>query len=211
MSAQEKVHGALQKRKASKDLDVFTSLEESLETAEEKKLRIRSLFIVHFSLLVMSLGSSIIITGIYPYLVQMDPKVKEIQYSITVASDAAAGMVFQPIFGLLVDKFGSVRPVALICCFLFCGGNVMYATIGLFTRHSIFGIQLMGTRIWAMMISRFIVGAGTGLNSAGRYYVSTSTLISERTTHIALLSLFQTIGFILGPGIQVPLPWPCMV
>jgi len=56
-----------------------------------------------------------------------------------------------------------------------------------------------------MLISRFVVGAGTGLNSAGRYYVASATLISERTTHIALLSLFQTIGFIIGPGIQAAL------
>ena len=48
-----------------------------------------------------------------------------------------------------------------------------------------------------------MVGAGTALNSAGRYYISSATLISERTTHISLLSLFQTLGFIMGPGIQV--------
>ena len=44
-----------------------------------------------------------------------------------------------------------------------------------------------------------------GLNSAGRYYVASATLISERTTHIAILSLFQTLGFIMGPGIQAAL------
>ena len=40
------------------------------------------------------------------------------------------------------------------------------------------------------------------INSTGRYYVSLATRIEERTTHIALLSLFQTMGFIIGPGIQ---------
>ena len=48
-----------------------------------------------------------------------------------------------------------------------------------------------------------MVGAGTALNSAGRSNVSSATLISERTTHITLLSLFQTLGFIIGPGVQV--------
>jgi hypothetical protein len=41
------------------------------------------------------------------------------------------------------------------------------------------------------------------INSTGRYYISLSTRLSERTTHIAYLSLFQTVGFILGPAIQV--------
>ena len=65
------------------------TLEDSLETPQEKKLCIRLLFIVHFSLLVMSLGSSIIFMGIYPYLIQMDPSVAMIEYGIMVAADAA--------------------------------------------------------------------------------------------------------------------------
>ena len=38
-----------------------------------------------------------------------------------------------------------------------------------------------------------------------RYYVSKATFPSERTTHVAYLSLFQMIGFILGPAIQAAL------
>ena len=43
----------------------------------------------------------------------------------------------------------------------------------------------------------------SAINAASRYYVTAATLLSERTTHIALFSLFQTVGFILGPGIMV--------
>lgn len=38
-----------------------------------------------------------------------------------------------------------------------------------------------------------------------RFYVAAATLLSERTTHIALFSLFQTLGFILGPGVMAGL------
>ena len=41
------------------------------------------------------------------------------------------------------------------------------------------------------------------INAATRYYVAAGSLLSERTTHIALLSLFQTGGFIMGPGLMV--------
>ena len=41
------------------------------------------------------------------------------------------------------------------------------------------------------------------INAATRYYVAAGTLLSERTTHLALLSLFTTGGFILGPGLMV--------
>ncbi len=43
------------------------------------------------------------------------------------------------------------------------------------------------------------------INAAARAYVSKVTTLEERTTHIALLSLFQTIGFVIGPGIQAAL------
>ena len=198
MSVQEKAQGALKKRKASTNLDIFTSLEDSLETQAEKKIRMRSLYIAHFSLLIMSLGSSIILTGVYPYMVQLDPYTTMLEYSIVVACDAAAQMIFAPLFGILVDRIKTVRPIALLCCFTFIGGNVMFALISLFDRSS--GSRI---RVYMLMVARFLVGIGTGLNSAVRYYISSATLISERTTHTSFLSLFQTVGFMLGPGVQV--------
>ena len=198
MSAQEKTQGALKKRKASTNLDIFTSLEDSLETQDEKRTRMRSLYVAHFSLLIMSLGSSIILTGVYPYLVQLDPFVTMLEYGVVVACDAAAQGIFAPLFGMIVDRTKTVRLIALLCCLTFSGGNVLYALVGLFDRSS--GSKI---RVYITMLARFIVGIGTALNSAVRYYVSSATLISERTTHTSFLSLFQTIGFILGPGIQV--------
>ena len=41
-----------------------------------------------------------------------------------------------------------------------------------------------------------------GINAAARAYVSKVTTLKERTTHVALLSLFQSLGFLLGPALQ---------
>jgi len=187
------------------DENLVNSMETSLETPNEKKLRIRSLYIVHLSMMVVSLGSSIIFTGVYPYLISLDPRVLMVEYGIVVAADAAAQMIFSPLFGILIDKIKRIRPIALACCALFCVGNILYALIGAFNRNDLFGASLNKNRVWVMLFARFVVGAGTALNSAGRYYVASATLISERTTHISLLSLFQTLGFIAGPGIQAAL------
>ena len=43
----------------------------------------------------------------------------------------------------------------------------------------------------------------SALLSVARVYISGATFMSERTTHMALFSLAQTLGFIMGPGIQV--------
>ncbi len=44
--------------------------------------RLRSLFIVHISMLVLSLGSSIIYTGIWPYLQRVSQGHKKVHTSI---------------------------------------------------------------------------------------------------------------------------------
>lgn len=49
--------------------DVETSkTTQILETDEEKKTRLLSLKIIYFTMFLMTLGFSIILTGIYPYL-----------------------------------------------------------------------------------------------------------------------------------------------
>ena len=66
MSAAEKVR--MKDQATERQL---SSMEKSLETPAERKKRIISLYIVHLSMLVVSLGSSIIFTGVYPYLLSV--------------------------------------------------------------------------------------------------------------------------------------------
>ena len=42
-----------------------------IETPEEKSKRMRSIKIVHLAMFVFSLGFSIVITGVYPYMQQV--------------------------------------------------------------------------------------------------------------------------------------------
>ena len=65
-------------------------------------------------------------------------------------------MIFTPSFGMWIDKTKTVRYVSLLACVLFSGGNVLYATVGLFNRSTIFGVTVRGVRIWMMMLARWI-------------------------------------------------------
>ena len=124
------------------------------------------------------------------------------QYGFVVAADAAGQMLFSPLFGYLADKLDSIRLVSMFCCVTFCVGNVFYATIA--AVPTTLG-SLYPARMYAMFLARFVVGIGTGINAASRSYIAKATYESERTTHIALLSFFQTLGFVLGPTIQAAL------
>lgn len=153
-------------------------------------------------MLIFSLGNSIIFTGVWPYLQLLEPTVTLNEYGFVVAADALAQMLFSPLFGYVVDKMNSVRLVSVICCIIFCIGNVLYANVAAVPR--VVG-SVVKARMWTMMFARFVVGIGTGINAAIRSYISKATYVEERTTHIALLSLFQTLGFIMGPAIQAAL------
>ena len=67
-----------------------------------------------------------------------------------------------------------------------------------FLFFDIYALDLVNYRM-------FIIEIFSAINAATRYYVAAGTLLAERTTHLALLSLFQTGGFILGPGLMVSL------
>ena len=150
-------------------------------------------------------------------LFQLDKSVNLLEYGMVVAADAFAQMILSPLLGIVIDKLKSVRLVCMVLSLLFTGddydrvefynkdqktkknlgGNVFYAMLGAFPEGEV------KIRMWMMLVARVIVGSGTTINSAARFYVTASTLLSERTTHIALFSLFQTLGFILGPGVSV--------
>ena len=153
-----------------------------METSGAKKQRIRSLFMVHLSMLIFSLGNSIIVTGVWPYLqavsakllrnessipymdivLQLDPSVTMKEYGFVVAADALAQMIFSPIFGYIADKMDSVRLVSYICGTLFTIGNICYGTIALVPKS--LG-SVSQARLYAMLVARFIVGTGTGLRT----------------------------------------------
>jgi MFS-type transporter involved in bile tolerance (Atg22 family) len=58
------------------------------------------------------------------------------------------------------------------------------------------------SRILAITLKAVMHPPISGINAPCRTYLSKATYESERTTHVALFSLFQTMGFILGPAVQ---------
>ena len=50
----------------------------------------------------------------------------------------------------------TVVPICMFCSAMFAGGNVFYALLGLLPRGDV------KLRVWMMLVSRFIVGSGTG-------------------------------------------------
>ena len=81
------------------------------------------------------------------------------QYGFVVATDALAQMIFAPIFGWVADRQNTIRFVAIACSVIFTVGNIGYSMISLVPQSV---GSLKQARFAAMVVSRFVVGIGTG-------------------------------------------------
>jgi len=171
-----------------------------LETPDERKARVRSLYIVHASALVFSLGFSIVLTGILPYLRHLtgmkDEDLLEI-FGWMVAINPVGQMIFSPILGWLSNKLGSIRLVMYITCCVYIVGNLLYSCLSLLPEEN------EGKSRWlCMLAARLMVGISSANLAPSRSYIAGATFKHERTSHIAILSLCQALGFVIGPAIQ---------
>ncbi|XP_042882470.1 major facilitator superfamily domain-containing protein 8-like [Penaeus japonicus] len=163
-----------------------------LETAAERRARRHSHWIVYITTFVMSIGFSIVLTGVWPYLQQLDTGVSKEFLGWVIAANPLGQMITSPLLGLWGNKSGSNRGAFLATVLLFIIGNILYSILNLF------GSAAKGV----MIFSRFLVGVSSANIAIIRSYISSSTTLKERTTAVALTSAAQGLGFIIGPAIQ---------
>lgn len=176
---------------------------EQLETPEEKKKRVMSLYIVHTCMLIFSLGYSIVLTGVLPYLrrlTSLDNKELMELFGWMVAINPIGQMLFSLPLGWLTSRMGSIRMTCIITCLLYVVGNIIYACLSLLPDE-----HEGWYRAGVMLFGRLLVGIGTANQAPIRAYIAGATFTHERSFHISILSLFQTIGFMIGPAIQAAL------
>uniref|UniRef100_A0A1A9W744 Major facilitator superfamily (MFS) profile domain-containing protein n=1 Tax=Glossina brevipalpis TaxID=37001 RepID=A0A1A9W744_9MUSC len=167
-------------------------LDDGLETLDEYRLRWRSVRIIYFTMFLMSLGFSIILTGIWPFLNKLDPAANKEFMGLIVAANPLGQMIFSPLFGWWSNKLGTIRLPLLSSLALFTLASAMYSSLEL-KPHDV--------KYW-MLTSRFLVGVSSANVAVCRSYLSAATRLSERTKAVSMVSLAQVLGFIVGPGLQ---------
>ncbi|CAG9822815.1 unnamed protein product [Phaedon cochleariae] len=165
---------------------------DNLETVQQYRERWRSIHIIYFTMFLISLGFSIIVTGVWPYLDKMDPTAGKEFMGFVVAANPFAQMIFSPLVGWWSNKLGSIRVPMIFSLLLFTIASAMYSSLELFSSHR---------KHW-MLWSRFLVGVSSANIAACRSYLSAATRYSERTKAVSMISLAQVLGFVIGPAIQ---------
>ncbi|CAK1585791.1 unnamed protein product [Parnassius mnemosyne] len=165
---------------------------DALETPLERRQRWRSVYVIYFTMFQMSLGFSIVLTGVWPYLDKLEPGTKKEMLGLAVGASPLGQLLLSPLLGLWANRAGSVRaPLA--------------ATMALFVLASALYSQLHLTRpyaLYCMLAARFLIGVSSSNVAVARAYLSAATLASERTRAVAAVSLAQVLGFVAGPALQ---------
>ncbi|XP_071529822.1 major facilitator superfamily domain-containing protein 8-like [Panulirus ornatus] len=170
-----------------------------VESPSHKRARKRSHWVAYTTIFVMSIGFSIVLSGVWPYLHELAPSLSKEYLGWVIASNPLGQMVSAPLLGLWGNKVGKIRGACLTTVFFFIVGNAMYALISAF--------QGLGdwACFYAMIISRFIVGVSSANVTLCRSYVVASTTMKERTIAISIIAASQALGFVIGPVIQAVL------
>ncbi|XP_051958866.1 major facilitator superfamily domain-containing protein 8 isoform X5 [Xyrauchen texanus] len=158
------------------------------------RCRWRSIRVMNFTMFLSSIGFTIVITSIWPYLKNIDNSADASFLGWVVAAYSLGQMVASPLFGLWSNHRPQREP--LVCSiFINISANMYYTYAYLLPSHN---------KIH-MLLARTFVGIGSGNVAVVRSYVAGATSLKERTCAMANMSACQAFGFILGPALQAAL------
>ncbi|XP_051650432.1 major facilitator superfamily domain-containing protein 8 isoform X2 [Manacus candei] len=145
-----------------------------VETQEHYKSRWRSIWIMYLTMFLSSVGFSIVIMSVWPYLQKIDPTADASFLGWIIASYSIGQMVASPLFGLW-SNYRPRREPLVISTAISVAANCLYAYVHVPHSHN----------KYYMLTARALVGFG-----------------AERTSAMANTSACQAVGFILGPVFQ---------
>ncbi|XP_056180292.1 major facilitator superfamily domain-containing protein 8 [Falco biarmicus] len=164
---------------------------DAVETQEHYKSRWRSIWIMYLTMFLSSVGFSIVIMSVWPYLQKIDPTADGSFLGWIIASYSIGQMVASPLFGLW-SNYRPRREPLVVSTAISVAANCLYAYVHVPHSHN----------KYYMLTARALVGFGAGNVAVVRSYIAGATSLTERTSAMANTSACQAVGFILGPVFQ---------
>uniref|UniRef100_A0A8C5M550 Major facilitator superfamily domain containing 8 n=1 Tax=Leptobrachium leishanense TaxID=445787 RepID=A0A8C5M550_9ANUR len=162
-----------------------------VESQQQNKNRWWSIRVMYLTLFLSSVGFSIVMTSIWPYLQKIDASAGTSFLGWVIASFSLGQMLSSPLFGFWSNHRPRREPL-VVSISIMIAGSVLYAYVHVPASHN----------KYYMLIARALVGFGSGNVAVVRSYVAGATSLSERTGAMANVCAFQALGFILGPAFQ---------
>ncbi|PNJ83901.1 MFSD8 isoform 11, partial [Pongo abelii] len=120
-----------------------------LETEEHYKSRWRSIRILYLTMFLSSVGFSIVILSIWPYLQKIDPTADTSFLGWVIASYSLGQMVASPVFGLWSNYRPRKEPL-IVSILISVAANCLYAYLHIPASHN----------KYYMLVARGLLGIG---------------------------------------------------
>ncbi|XP_042324189.1 major facilitator superfamily domain-containing protein 8 isoform X2 [Sceloporus undulatus] len=146
---------------------------------------------MYLTMFFSSVGFSIVIMSIWPYLQKIDKTADESFLGWIIASYSIGQMIASPFFGAW-SNYRPRREPLVISIAISVAANCLYSYVHLPASHN----------KYYMLAARGLVGFGAGNVAVVRSYIAGATSLTERTSAMANTSACQAVGFILGPVFQ---------
>nr|XP_048703266.1 major facilitator superfamily domain-containing protein 8 isoform X3 [Caretta caretta] len=168
--------------------DIFIRYGDVVETQQHYRSRWRSIRIMYLTMFLSSVGFSIVIMSVWPYLQKVDLTADASFLGWIIASYSLGQMIASPLFGLW-SNYRPRREPLVVSIAISVAANCLYAYVHLPSSHN----------KYYMLVARALVGFGAGNVAVVRSYIAGATSLTERTSAMANTSACQATGFILGP------------
>jgi len=169
-------------RKEEEDLEIY------IHSIPRNKRR-RFLFLLLLSLFVAEASRGMVVATLYLYLVSLKGDVRFTGF--VVGAFSLGRLIGGFLLGFHFNKRGA-KEALLTAIGVSIIGNLLFS---------------IGMNKYLVLISRFIVGFGTGILTITRAGISASTSKNERSRYFAWAGAVQFIGFALVAGLAEPLSY----
>nr|KAI8757592.1 major facilitator superfamily domain-containing protein 8-like [Biomphalaria glabrata] len=172
-----------------------------VEPPNEYRSRWRSIRVMYLTMFLGSVTFTITMSSLWPFLLVLNPSTSASFLGWVVASYSLGQLAASPFFGGWSNFRSSSREPLTVSLLLTTFSNIFYMYLQSLPSHN----------DYYMILARGLIGFSAGNVAVVRSYISGATTVKERTSTMANLSIFQAMGFILGPVIQsalVPVGYP---
>ncbi|KAI6236503.1 hypothetical protein M3Y95_00164600 [Aphelenchoides besseyi] len=172
---------------------VYEADERRIVNNKEERTDWRSIYVATGLSFVGAVQFSLYFSSLWPYLKITDPGITEGFFGVTVALYSMGQVLSAPAFGLWSNRIRQVRQPLNVGLCLMMIGNGVYILME--------PITFIKNR-YILLVSRFLLGMGSGNVALLRTYASTASLESDRSRAIAFVTCGQAVGQVAGPAFQ---------
>ena len=152
-----------------------------------------SIRILYLSMFLNVFTTSCLFTNIYPYLKSLNQDTTDLFYSFVISVYPLGIFLSSPLLGAWFNRNSTRQPIVFILV-LVTISSVIYAYCNLLQDK---------LAIWVVLITRFLMGVGSGSRAVITAYVTAATTTKERTTAMTNLYFSVPLSFMMGPLIGV--------